>query len=257
MSSLDDALIESAQFGRWSFSLVPTMSGGFQAGNMLYAQIPSWATRSWSINLCSMQFQSGTLNPALVNVPPANQVDTFNGQYQARINWGVDGSLDTAIVDWPWGGCTICVQAAQVRVDVLANFPSDPVPILSGFLAPVPPVQTAVTAPTFTPPSAFIALSTSFRFNIPARASAYRVSVRGSTTPPVGATLVLTEEVSVATVVKFDGTFPEVAGVGSAFSQQNQAGYIPLVKEAEYVRVNNTSATIGQSVAITFLLDMG
>jgi len=256
MSALDDALIQSAQFGRWSFTLVPTIGGGFQAANMLNAQIPSWATRSWSINLNAMQYQGGIL--ALGNsAPPANQIDTQNGQYQARITWGVDGALDSTIVDWPWGGCTICVQAAQLRLDVLANFPSDPVPLLSGFLAPVPPVQTAVTAPVFSPPAAFIAAVTQVRFVIPPRAAAYRISVRGLATPPAGNSLTLTEEVGAATVVKFDGGFPENAGIQSAFSQENQAGYIPLVKEAEFIRVNNTSATTGQTVLITFLLDMG
>lgn len=256
MSRIDDALEESAFTGRWSYALQPTVGINFQQASFLYAMLPSWACRTWTISLNAMQFASGTLNPGLV-VPPANQVDTVNGQYQARVTWGVDGSLDTAIVDWPWGGCTICVQGSNVRVDVLANAPSDPVPLLSAFLAPVPAVQTAVVAPVFTPPTAFIAASSSVRFNVPPRASSYRYWLRATSTTPSPGTLVLTQEVGLATIVKFDGTFPDPVGTNSVYSQQNQAGYIPLCKEAEFVRVQNTSATTGQTVGVSFLLDMG
>ena len=258
MSRMDDELERQARFGRWSFSVVPLNVASFQANSLLYTLGPAWASRSWTINLNKMTYQSGPLDPTLTAFPLDNQVAADQPQYQARVVWGVDGVLETAVLDWPWAGGTLCVQGATVRVDVLANLPQLPLPTLSGSLTPVPPVQTAVTNPVLTLALA-LAVSSNGRVAVPARATAYRYYVRptSSATAPATGTLTFQEEDATATVVKFDGLFPDALGTSSVYSQQNQQGYIPLARGATFVRVFNTSATVTQVVSIQFLLDMG
>jgi hypothetical protein len=258
MSRVDDEL-EKAQFrGRWSFSVVPQNVPNFQSNSLVYTQVAPWCSRQWTLSLNKMTYQQGVLDPALVAFPLDNQVNASASSYQARVVWGVDGAMETAIVDWPWGGCTICLVAANIRVDVLANLPQEPLPTLSASLSPWPRVQTAIAAPVFTTGVNLAALGGDAKVAVPSRAAAYRFYVAPSSaaTAPAAGVLTFQQEDANGNLVKFDGLFADPAGPPGIYRQENQAGYIPLAKDATFVRVISTSSA-SQQVRIQFLLDMG
>lgn len=256
MSLLDDALAQSASRGRWSFATPAGPTGvAFTANSMLYAELPSWAARCWTVNLCGFEYQSGTI--ANSAIPTANNVNTQI--FQASIQWGVDGALETAIVDYPWTGCTFCVTAATVRVDLLSTTilqANQPQPLLRGFLAPVRrSTGRTIVSPTLTLfPTGVLALS-NVKFAIPTRAAAYRIAVQGATTPPQG-TLGLDQEDAFGNVYQLDGQYPPLA-VPVSDQMSNRAGYNPIHPQATVVRVQNSSSTTPFVVVLSFLLDLG
>ncbi len=245
--------------GRWSFAVRPTTvaTGGapFVAGNLLYVNMSPWAARQWTINLCRMRFAGGPL--PFAGQPPDNQVDT-SPRYRARILWGVDGALDTALVDYPWGGCTIGVTAAMLQVDILADVVpvGTAAPQLAGFLTPSANVITTVTAPLYTVDVA-VPANTQVTVNLPARCSGYRVTYFQA---PLSAINVFSflEVDNTGALVQDDGFSPGVVGVErSADSQSNRSGYIVTHPRAVALAVLNTSLGAINRVTFSFLLDLG
>lgn len=255
MSAIDDVLMEAAGNGRWSFTSQPTPGQQLSSSSLLYTNVPSWATRSWTVNLTQMRYSGGPLVAA--GGPSDNQVNTFT--FQARVVWGVDGALETALLDYPWAGCTFCVQAATVRVDILSVTVLNAFaqPLLQGFLSPQPAVQTAIVAPQLTLGPLSINPVASQLYAVPSRACAYRVllglTLPGPVPTPANSISLQQEDGAVGAVVSVDGTFPPTAGD----SMQNRAGYYPLSRSAQFVRITNTSATLQTAVGVQFLLDMG
>ena len=255
MSRRDDELEQSSQVGRWSFQIQPAQNQVFLASSLLYAQLPTWAARSWTVNLCAMLYSSGPL-PRGATIPTANQVNTFT--FQVRVVWGNDGALDTVLMYYPWGGCTFTVQGASVRVDILsaAALGADAQPLLAGFLSPVPPVQVVPTSPVLTQGPVVLASggAANFLFPIPARACAYR-PFSGSVVPTLSQVLLEQLEPLALSVVSYDGNFP--TSLTADYEMQNRAGFIPVHRSATLLRTTNTSATNTSAVGVQWLLDVG
>ena len=74
--SVEAELEMAHSLGRWSFFIVPNTQGQvFVSDNLLYTTVPAHMARPWTVNLCQMQYGTGTLL-ATGNPPPpgANQV---------------------------------------------------------------------------------------------------------------------------------------------------------------------------------------
>jgi hypothetical protein len=253
MSQSDIDLYEARVRGRWSFAVSPLPNSVFQGSSLLYVSLSEQAhARSWTVNLCAHRYQSGVL---AAGTPPDQQVDE-QAAYRAVVTWGVDGALEVVSLDYPFSGCTFTVQAATLRVDIVSNNVVNGVipPGLSGFLAPVPAVQTTVTAPQFTTGLLVLAGGATVVFNVPPRAAAYRI-MQGTVQSNVGGlTLLQTTNQGGGPTVSGDGLWPATADYTS---QQNRCGYIPLHPQAQQVKVSANVANPNVTVGLQFLMDMG
>lgn len=259
MGTIERALQLAHDQGRWSFSFdVPqgTVLSPVQSLDMLYTTMDAHYARIWTINLSAMRYHGGPVAaiPAGSGGTLDNVVDLSPG-YKALVTWGVDGSMDTATIDYPLGGCTICVQASTVKVGIISiNSPgSANTPTLSGFLAPAPSVQTTVTAPQLSTGVQTIPATGAFSFAVPHRAASFRLVKQSATLLTPGVLQILEERADLATVTKDDGTWPGA----NDLTAQNQAGYYPLHPLSEYVTIFNSSVAPVNFIGLTFQLDMG
>lgn len=260
MSDKRDRELERAmRNGKWTFSLQPTANQPLAQASVLYTAMDPWLAQSWTVGLCGMTFSSGnpTAPPTGSGGTSDNQVDV-QPNYKVRVLWGVRDVMEAIVCDYPWAGCTFMVQASTVRVDLLSPNQVSPTipPTLSGFLVPAACAQTAIVAPVFTSGTQAIAAGGNFAFAVPKRACAYRLfhALTGTLT---NNTIQANEEDSTGVVIKNNHTWPNASGgIPTDFSQQNQAGYIPLHPLSEYLRLSNSAVGIA-TVGVQFLLDVG
>lgn len=258
MSRRDDAMEVAARLGRWSFSVDVPVGAVFAGSGLLYSgPLDTELCTPWTVSLNAMRYHGGPLPGSLTD--PArmldNQITNLDAAYQARVAWGVDGAMESVTVDYPFGGCTFGVLGSNVRVDVFTvNQVSAgaTTPRLSGFLSPCPNVITTVTAPQFTSGVQVLAVLGGAVYAVPPRASAYRVFTALSLIP-AATSLRLNEAKSDGTIVKRDGTAPTL----TEDTQSNEAGYHVLHPFAQYVTIDNLSATQLAVVGVIFQLDMG
>jgi len=260
--SMISALQRAQATGRWSYSVVPIQAQGtglpFTQGDFLYTNMPAWYARAWSINLNAMRYTGGNLTFGNAQ-PTDNQVDV-TPLYRARVEWGVDGSTESVLVDYPPSGCTLHVQGAFVRVGLLTvnQIPAfgQPVPKLSGFICPSPTVIGPIVAPTLTTELVTVPAIGSVRVPVPARATAYRFA------PSPGAIAVAAftmSQESSANIKIRDAVYPSVVSTSPAQEDQqgNRAGYYSLGPQTQFIFMQGSGAGGGGQGYLQFLLDLG
>lgn len=101
----------------------------------------------------------------------------------ALVQWGTGNAMETALVDWPIGGCTFAVNGRQVRLfaqhEPFVLTAGTIRPQASGFIAPSTHGRTFVTPPTFTTDAQTTDLTAAgnfMDFEVPKRARAYRLT---------------------------------------------------------------------------------
>jgi len=148
-----ELLARAQQQGAWGFTIDAlqvtgiTGAGTFQPPvSVLTVTLPSFMARMWTLNLLAFQYQTNQppSTQGLVTTngqPPRNQ--TFNAKFKARVDYGVDGALESVQFDYPSSGCTVQFAAATFRVylvgtGVIFGAPPPPVctPMLGGFVTP-------------------------------------------------------------------------------------------------------------------------
>jgi hypothetical protein len=248
-------LQNSNLMGRWSFSL-QTVGGGPQVlSSLLMVQgLEPWESQQWVVSLIGHKYTGGLL-PVGATQPTDNQV--YSGaQFVALVEWGVDGALETAEVDYPTGGATFQVQASTLRIGVRSlsnNFA--PFPLLSGFVAPGTKLATITQCPART---LFANLAGSPATSLvpkPKRATAYRVWPAGLSTSTIS---ILELDGSSSLVLKNDGRRLLDAGAAGAvfFDAGNQMAWTPLHPQCQFLQLADLDVT-GVGVYIEFLLDLG
>lgn len=128
-----------------------------QGAQVINVQVSPWNARDWLVTLGAMKNSNKPDPTALVaNVPPDNQVAIAIGgtrfapevtNYRirgiyVRAFWGTGNAMEVAYVSWPFGGCSIPLHGALVRVEVPSGFdltaldPGQFIPTLQGFVSP-------------------------------------------------------------------------------------------------------------------------
>jgi hypothetical protein len=244
--------------GMWAFSTQPVVqiAQPFVSDSLIAVDVPPWMARTWCITLGSFKYARGPI--PIVGQPPDNQTQA-NQTLRARVQWGVQGSYDIAVVDYFARGCCFQVQAASIRVSLFSEggFTNAlAVPTLSGFVTPYPRFAVVDVAPTFTAGISIIAAAGGTRLiPIPSRATAYRWFISQGAPGPGQVSLDQVQE-NGASTVQFDASIPQAAPDPEQL-QGNRQGYMPLNNLAQFVRIVNNDPAQSVTMGVSFLLDLG
>lgn len=252
---------KSIRRGRWAFTYAPqttTLQQPFTSDALLTLQTESEFARSWCITLVGFKYSGGTL-PLTNTQPPDNQT-VASSRVRAKIQWGVEGGSEIAIVDYMPRGCCFQVQAANLRLSLFSEggfSVGTAIPTLAGFITPMPRFAVVDMSPTFTT-GLFLVTGSGGTFvtPIPARAVAYRAFTQSAATSGQTVSLDQLQE-NGATVTQHDATlFNSSPGSTGEDFQGNRQGYFPLNPFSQFVRATNVTAG-NISMGLQFLLDMG
>jgi len=249
------ALDEATRTGRWSFSVQSRLDATpFFAEDLLSMQMANVMALPWTVNLNAFQYSGGLLASG-ASVPTSNQTNSAQ-RVTVRVYWGVDGSTEEALIDYPARGCTFQLQASMLRLSLFhQGIVGATAPKLSGFLSPNPRVIVPIAGPTFTAVVTLAALAQT-NVPIPVRAVAYRWFIVNTV---VAANDLVLEQLAVdagaVVLCQRDFSAPFVGGDDQL--QGNRAGYIPINSIAQFIRLTNGNLTLSRSFGIQFLLDLG
>ena len=265
--SFEQELIESQLTGRWSFTFtVPAAGlgqppGPYQQAQLLSADLPAYASRSWTVTLLAWQYSSGVLATAgeLAGTPPENQ--TFSGAtsvnpgLKVAVQWGVDGSMENALVDYPARGCTFQLTGGGIRIGLtgVQTPNASPTPIVGGFLTPTPRTSLGpICNPTYTIPVQLAPVGGNLLIPIPRRAVAYQAF---TAEPTLTASFALDQVNSQDVIISRDGVFPFAVGT-PPIPYETASDYIRLLPSAQYVSIFNLDSLAARVIGIRFLLDL-
>lgn len=137
--TFEEVLGEGLITGRFRIGSQATVRE-LQAGQQLCSvNMPAHYARAWTLTFLKQRFSDGTPDPA---GPAAGDPDSqFAVKARLRVEWGVDGAADHALVDYPASGATLTLFGATVAVRLVdVELPVDGSsasnPLLGAFLAP-------------------------------------------------------------------------------------------------------------------------
>jgi hypothetical protein len=129
-----------------------------QGAQVINAQVSAWNAMDWTVTLQAMRNGNVPQTGLVAGVPPDNQVAIALGSsgptappeianynirgIYVRLYYGAGNSQETVFVSWPWGGCTLQMHGALVRVEIPSGFdlgnlePGQFLPLLQGFITP-------------------------------------------------------------------------------------------------------------------------
>lgn len=277
-------LQEAHARGKWGFQSPIVNTSGLA---VLTTETPAWMARPWTVQLNTHRWPANIIQPQ-ANYPPDNQTawppaigamaaNTPNEVgYYARVEFGTDGALERARVDYPWTGCSFEVNASSVRVyvespdfsgGVFHNVPTSG-PIVSGTLSPWSSSRgngQLTNAPTFT---YWMVLDNSgvqqIDVPIPPRAFGYRVYIRTQFTPNAATqpNLVI-QQTTLQGVVNMaqDITPPALLGQQEEWASPGYAAtrarVYPLEPFAQRLLIDWDGGLSPVPMGISFLLDLG
>lgn len=251
--------------GRLGFTLdIPVGTNTFNR-QVLSVETAAEDAQEWTLTLCAVRYAAGTLNAAFIGDPDhqvASQFFPISNLLKVRIEWGVDGTYEHAVIDYPTRGASISLCAASVRVSIefTTRFSTTVVPILGGFLTPFGKRQGSdFDAPTLTVEADLAASpgNTPTFVAIPDRARAYRVMIGMTDAQLVGSSQLSVQQVdglTGATIFSNDGigTLTPVAETYPSITKTK------LHWLAQAIRIANTGTTNPAFTAfVQFDLDLG
>jgi hypothetical protein len=281
------ALQDSVGRGNWGFSTKYTQ--GIQQ-QLLAASVPPWMARCWTIHLNALKWPGdgvglvapGTLGnwegpdnqvlSAYVNSTDqatgfnnANNANWFNAPLRLRLEWGVQGAMEVAYLDYPSSGGSFQVSGADIRLYTdggsNASFTSVQVPIMGGFILAqekAPSDGQFESRPLLTIPLPNINASGTLNVGVPRRAVAYRGYSRFfQNDGTLGFYPGLVQVTSFAgTVICTDqqGTMATAADQVAVHRAQD---VFPLSSTTQAIQVANNHATQARQYQLEFLLDFG
>lgn len=260
-----NALEVARRTGRWGFS-VSALPTPFSLSDLLSVTMDSANAHAWTVHLCAPRYQGDHSAVLTGDGPPPNYTD-MRSTY-ARVQWGVEGVTEEALVDYHAQGCTFGVQAATLRLSLYSSDaadPAQPVPVLSGFLAPIARSDHGglTVSPTYTTPVVTVLAGGAAIIPRPPRAVAYRWVLDGSSTAVAVSTGLQFEELAGDIVQRrsIDEDSLGIAGGTQYWLQpmHQRAGYMPMMPDAQWVRVINSGLPDPSNVPLRlqFLLDLG
>lgn len=250
----DDGLYLAWRLGRWSFQLpaAPPAQPNLYA-NLLTTRVEAHQARRWTVTLIGFQYSGGDLNPGL---PPDNQTDT-SVHFQAQVVWGVDGALETAVVDYRCRGCTFSVHAANLQLSIASGISGSsipPFPTLAGFLSPSgrghdrdPPTLTLDVINLGPGGAVFVP--------VPRRAIAY--SLLAGLLPD--ANMIAASQFDGHTnFIVFDFFYPTLVATATPEGlATNKSSFVRLHPATQLIKIDNQGPGNTNNVRLMFQLDLG
>jgi hypothetical protein len=252
--------------GKWGFQIPATaLDATLATSSLLTVDMPAYMARAWTLNLQSFRFQNAAPAPnGLLTTngqPPDNQ--TYNNLLKARLDFGVDSSLETVRFDYPSRGCSLQFHASTIRVYLEqppAGFlPGTPIapPLLGGFLTPhgrSAVAQDNIPCATFTTPQFSTVTGLPAFVWLPPRARGYRLIPNAATA--AAATLAVVELDFAQATIAIDMVDPmSTGGVGDTLLMSRMA-FVPLAFNAQGISVA-TGSVAPVFFQVQFLLDIG
>jgi hypothetical protein len=245
---------------RLSFQVQMPANSFISQSDLLNVDIPPALARSWTLTLIGYRYSNGPITfPASPGGSYTQNTDNATsgaGSLAVQLTWGVDGVMETALVDYPTHGGCLQLFGGNIRVGIVVNGFSTGAapPIVGGFLAPaVRSSLGAITNPTYSLNPQTIGAATFVRIPIPRRAVAYRIYQQDVL---LTADITVLQEDQAANVVEAD--FPNVTGI---LTGSGGAGvpseYTPVNNRAQYLRVVNSNVGLARTVGVVWLLDIG
>jgi len=244
----DNELQRSAAVDQWGFTQASVKT---TITNVMYAALPAWMARRWTVTMNGWRFSGGAL-PGGPTIPPVNQVGNFS--IFVAVQYGVGEQQERVVMDYPRNGFSFSLPASTLSVSI--QVPSVPFnvptpPTLSGFMAPVPSSVrgSLLTAPTFTSDQTGVGLS---RIQAPVRACGYRMLYQGPITAGV---------VDVSQLDSSGNTLCQDTSDGPGAGAINQLGavmrqsFFPLHRDAAQIEVDNGGGAL--NFFVQWLLDLG
>lgn len=258
-------LAKSQQAGKWGFTVPYTQAEGT---SLLTFDLPAWMARPWTITLMGMKYSTGPLSSNVALHGTADQQSVSD--CQVRIDWGVDSAMESALVDYPFAGCTFQVHAAVLRMyinfksSLNANIP----PMIGGFVSPFGSGRMAADlfGPTFTTNFGGLSPAQTRITNVPKRARAYRLVPRNIATLG-GPSFQVTQGSGGPT----GNIFPQIDygttgggeqlavadGGGSEHWYPYRSTFATLAPTTSIITVTNTGGIVAGDVNIVYLMDLG
>jgi hypothetical protein len=246
---------------RLSFAVqMPANSFATQA-DLLNVDTPAWCARAWTLVLKGYQYSQGPVafpsSPGGSFTRNSDNATSGAGSISVQLTWGVDGVMETALVDYPTHGGCVQLIGGNIRVGlVVSGFSTgNTPPLVGGYLAPVTRSSLgAITNPTYSLNPQTIPNLNFITIPAPRRAVAYRI-YQQDVIVTAGDITVLQEDDG-ANVVQAD--FPDVTGIMTGSGGGGvPSEYTPLNNRAQYLRVSNANATNPRTVGVVWLLDIG
>jgi hypothetical protein len=255
------------------------------ASSLIQMNLPMHLSRSWLINLLSQRYDAGGATQLAIAQsalqPLDNQVCTSFAtsatSYQIQgafviVEYGNAGVLETAFVDYPFGGSSFVVNAGQVKVSCptpRALLPNTAPPRYGAYISETfvrdsspsnPPTLTIVS--TLQP-----AVGVVVHYPVPPRAIGYRL-FNGNIGSPVGVSFTVNEEafvggfqVSFTTDSNVDSLNGNAGAISLYGAQQvtvgNNESFRPLHPAATSIGIANNSATVAANIVVQWALDLG
>lgn len=271
-------LKRSQENGKWGFS---QQFIGPVAQSLITVDLPAWMARQWTLQLLRWRYANGVLAAAPASSNPDAQTVAGTGP-RVVLHYGVDSAMERVQMDYNKSGCSVQFHAASIRVYLEAPGtafgtssgssgviqPPALAPIVAGFITPYgkgPGSADNIPSVTFTTTQFTVSqLGGATVRNIPDRARAYRLVI---ITEPQNTLLVRQLAGDGVSVVASDykatlagGEFPIVLDNG--VTQPNHLHpqrplFMPLMRDAEIIELQNTTALGSTIVALQFLLDVG
>lgn len=257
------ALEKSARNHLWGY--VAPLNIALSTSQLVFADVPSWMARRWTVTLLAMRFSSGNLSGSLYTpdqqAVPTNFSNT--NPVQVRCAFGVHNASERdVLIDYPWTGCTFEVTAASISLSLNPYNTTglSVIPLLGAFIAPVGRGGGQLkNPPTFTQFVSVPSGSTVF-VAVPPRARSYSIVGVNAPSTAQGVTLnqITTPDAS-TTILRFDTQAAEVPGTAPAayefFSGALVANY-PLHPLATALSIT-TPFSIAAQYQVRFELDLG
>jgi len=255
-----EELLPYLEGARLSFSVQLPASSTAGQSDLLVVDLPPYMSRPWTLNLLGFRYAFGPIIgfgaqlAGQATIATADVTTSGAGAVKVLLTWGVDGSVERAVMDYPPHGGSLQMTAGSIRVGVaiegfVGSTGSTP-PLVGGFIAPSP--HSSATAangvtPQYTYGSQAIGSAQNKILTIPKRACAYRIYYTdvGFTTSDID----LAQLDQTGTIMQWDGLAPPASPAASV-------QWIPLNAQAQYVRLTNNAAG-GRIVSAIFLLDLG
>ena len=238
---------------RLSFQVQMPANSFIAQSDLLNVDVPPALARSWTLTLVGYRYSNGPIafpaSPGGSYTRNTDNATSGPGSLAVQLTWGVDGVMETALVDYPTHGGCIQLFGGNIRVGIVVNGFStgNTPPIVGGFLAPAMRSSLgAIANPTFSGIPTTIIASTFIIVPAPRRAVAYRLyyNSNGAMTPDIF-------------VTQLDDGANQVEVDQMGLTPVPSDSYVPLNNRAQYLRIDNINATTARTVGVVWLLDIG
>lgn len=241
--------------GVLSRALLGSIAGTVGAEQAVLAEVQDSQQhcRSWVVNL--MALHATGQGTTVVGATPDQSVDQRLSK--VTVQWGLGGAMESALVDYPWQGCTFAIHAASVRI-------MGPAPQSIGFvgqstqfgawIAPDGGRDSSMFPPTFTTATQPVGTGSIF-FGIPPRARGYLPFIVDAITGDTAVFRFL--QIWANGTVQKQDTVNMTPAVWLNQPPEGRDGWLSIHPRATIIECAQLTAAITRNVGIMFKMDFG